>query len=271
MKITFLGTGSSTPTPKQKGKPFRSYACTMIETGEATILFDIGPGTVLKLLELGVDILRKPTHIFISHFHIDHCQDIIALMKARGLHSMYSGENEKLNIYGPRGLKDMLTQLFSGVEKWEYMVHEWNSFELMNLKETMQGVVIETSEFKVNCSPIKHYGGVAYCLEAEGKAVVYSGDMGYDENFAELGKDADLAIVECSYPDKQTLKGLHLCPEDIARLASLGNFRQTALTHMYPACVGREGEMKRVIEENSGTKVIITEDFFTLFPERLIE
>jgi ribonuclease BN (tRNA processing enzyme) len=264
VKITFLGTGSSTPRPKQVNKPFRSYSGTLIETGSATLLFDIGPGTVHKLLELGIDILQKPTHVFLSHYHLDHCMDIIALMKARGLHYEYTGEKNVLRLYGPDGLKEMLQQLFSGVEKWNYMTHEWNSFDLMDLQETMHGTVEENEQFRVSCTEITHYGGVAYRLDAEEKTLVYSGDMGYDENFSKLGMDADLAIVECSYPDRESLKGLHLCPEDIARLAALGNFKQTALTHMYPSCEGREDEMKKYIESHSPTKVTITEDFLTM-------
>lgn len=264
MKIIFLGTGSSMPSPKTSGKPFRSFAATLIETSDETFLFDIGPGTVIKLLELEIDILKNPTSVFISHFHLDHCLDIITLMKSRGLNYKYTGEKNVLNIYGPTGLTEFLKQLFSGVEKWNYMSDELNVQELMNLKETMEGEVIKNQTLKVSCIPVKHYNGVAYRLEAEGKSVIYSGDMGYDENFSLLGKGADLAVVECSYPNKNSLKGLHLCPEEIARLAKLGNFKQTALTHMYPACEGREEEMKKVIEEKSETKVIVTEDFYTM-------
>lgn len=264
MKITFLGTGSSTPSPKQTGKPFRSYAATLIETGNESLLFDIGPGSVQKILSLGIDVLKKPTSVFISHFHLDHCQDIIALMKARALHHSYTGEKNVLNIYGPSGLGEFLKQLFSGVEKWNYMGEQLKAFTLMNLKETMDGIVTENETFKVSCVEVKHYNGVAYRLEAEGKSVIYSGDMGYDENLSILGKNADLAIVECSYPDKMTLKGLHLCPEEIALLATAGKFEQTVLTHMYPACEGREDEIKKVIEDNSKTKVTVTEDFFSI-------
>lgn len=264
VKIIFLGTGSSTPTPKTQGKPFRSYSGTLIETKNAVLLFDIGPGTVHKLLELGVDILLKPTHIFISHFHLDHCLDLVTLMKARGLNFSYKGEKNVLNIYGPKGLSKFIEQTLSGVEKWNYMTHELKAFELMNLVEITEGIIVDNEIFQVTCSHIKHYNGLAYRLDAEGKSVVYSGDMGYDENLAVLGKDADLAIVECSYPDRMSLKGLHLCPEDIAELAKLGGFKKTALTHMYPACEGQEEEMKRTIEERSDTKVIVTEDFFEL-------
>ena len=75
------------------------------------------------------------------------------------------------------------------------MSDELNVQELMDLKETMEGEVMKKQTLTVSCIPIKHYNGVAYRLEAEGKSVIYSGDMGYDENLSKLGKEADLAIV----------------------------------------------------------------------------
>lgn len=264
MKITFLGTGSSTPTPKIEGKPFRSYSGFYLEIGEDLLLFDIGPGAVAKLLQSGIDTGKKPTHVFISHYHLDHCLDLITLMKHRGLANRLTGDKHPVCVFGPENLSSFTSNLFSGVKQWDYMEKELHASGVMELKETMNGVVIETESYKVTCAPIKHYNGVIYRLDTKGGSLVYSGDMGYDENLAILGKDADLAIVECSYPDKASLKGLHLCPEEIGILAKLGNFKQTVLTHMYPACEGREEEMKKTIESISDTKVTIAEDFMTV-------
>lgn len=264
MRITFLGTGSSMSTPKKEGKPFRSYTGFYVETGHDFLLFDIGPGAVTKLLESGIDTLHKPTHVFITHYHLDHCLDLIALAKHRGLFYTGSGKKYPVHVFGPDGLSSVAKHLFSDLPQWDYMDKELGAFEVLQMKETMKGQVAEGTGWRVTCSPVKHYNGVAYKLEMNGKSLVYSGDMGYDENLAVLGKNAEIAVVECSYPDKKSLQGLHLCPEDIGKLATLGNFKHTILTHMYPACEGREDEMKRTIESLANTKVAIAHDFLSI-------
>jgi ribonuclease BN (tRNA processing enzyme) len=90
--------------------------------------------------------------------------------------------------------------------------------------------------------------------------------MEYDETITSLGQGVDLAVLECSYPDRASLqgKGAHLCPEDIGRLAMKGNFKKTFLTHLYPACEGREEEMIQKIEGMSPTKVTIAYDFMSV-------
>ena len=80
MQITFYGTGSCTPLPSSKNIPFRSYTGWYTEIGESSLLFDMGAGVIHKMLLDDKDILKKPTHAFITHFHPDHCSDLIALM-----------------------------------------------------------------------------------------------------------------------------------------------------------------------------------------------
>ena len=264
MKITFLGTGSSTPTAKMENLPQRSYSSFVIESGESSFLFDCGPGTMSKMTQNGMDILKSPTHLFITHFHLDHCLDYIALTKARALDKKYGGKGLKIEVFGPEGLKDFTKDLFEGVKKWDYMSKELNGYEILNLHEVEDSEILDSGSAKVTCSPIDHYDGVVYKVELEGKSIVYSGDMGYDQSFAKIGRDADIAIMECSYPDNSALKGKHLSPDEIIRIANLGNFKQIILTHLYPACEGREDEIIEKIESLTNVKVRIAHDFFTL-------
>jgi len=261
MKLTFFGTGSSTPTPH---KPLRSHAAFSVETENDFLLFDIGPGTITKMLQARIDIIKNPSHLFISHYHLDHCLDYITLAKARVLYRKYNNVKPILEVFGPEGLKELSSDLFEHVKKWDYMANELRVYEILKLKETMQGVVTESNSWKVSCAPIKHYNGVCYRIDAEGKSIVYSGDMGYDKTIASLGQNADVAILECSYPSKKENKGLHLCPEEIGKLAKLGNFKHIVLTHMYPACEGREKEMVHKIKAIADCEVTVAYDFLTL-------
>ncbi len=264
MQITFYGTGSCMPSPKSSNKPFRSYTGWYIEIGSDSLLFDIGGGVIHKMVSDGLDILKKPTHLFISHFHPDHCSDLIALMQGRGVANAWGEKINPLFVGGPAGLKQFSKEIFENVVKWRSFVEELDIYRLLDLKETMEGTVFETSDWKVTCCPIDHFDGVCYRLESNGKSIVYSGDMVYDERIIELGKGADIAIMECSAPDRAALKGKHLCPEDIGKLAKIGKFKKVVLTHMYPACEGREEEMVAKIKESSGCEVVVAEDLLKL-------
>lgn len=266
MKITFLGTGSIIPNPKYNHKKFRSFSSILIEIRNNTLLFDIGPGTLTKMQQIGIDTRIKPSHLFITHYHIDHCQDYIGLVKGRGFDPKTGKplKNFDLNVYGPNGLESWNSDLFKRTKKWSYMSSGLNVLDSLKLKECKKGVIEETKYFKITCLPVKHYDGIAYRIDAEGKSFVYSGDMAYDENLATLGKDADVVAIECSFPDKKSLQGLHLCPEDIAKLANLGNFKQVFLTHLYPQCEGKEKEMIQEIQKSSDVRVQVAYDFLQI-------
>lgn len=260
MTIIFYGTGSCMPLAKSSNKPFRSYTGWYTEIGKDSLLFDIGGGVLHKMLSDGVDVMKKPSHLFISHFHPDHCSDIIALMQGRGVANMWGKKIETLFVGAPYGLKQFAKELFENVFKWASFKEDLNVYKLLNLKETMSGSVVKTKSWEVKCAPIKHFDGVCFRLDAEGKSVVYSGDMVYDENICKLGKNADVAIMECSFPDKSSLQGAHLCPEDIGKLAKIGNFKKVVLTHMYPECEGREEEMIKTIKQIVDVEVVVAYD-----------
>lgn len=266
MKITFLGTGSIIPNPKNNNRHSRSYSAILVEIQNETLLFDIGPGTLIKMQNIGFNTQDHPHHLFITHYHIDHCQDYVGLAMSRCFNTDTGkvGKGNILPVYGPPKLAEMSEQLFGNVERWKFMKYDLKVFDMLQIHEIYEGLVQQTKNWKVTCIPVKHYDGVAFRLDTEGTSFVYSGDMGYDENLVKLGKDADIVAVECSFPKRDMLNGLHLCPEDVAKLAKLGNFKKTILTHIYPQCEGKEKEMISYIEKNSSTQAQIAYDFLQI-------
>jgi len=81
MIIKFLGSGSIIPNPFASKK--HSYSAILLEIGADKLLFDIGPGTLTKMQILGINTQLYPNYLFITHYHIDHCLDYIALVKSR--------------------------------------------------------------------------------------------------------------------------------------------------------------------------------------------
>lgn len=270
MKLTFLGAGGAMPAAKIKGKPHRSYSAILVEMGKDKLLFDIGPGTLTKLQQIGIDTRIYPTYLFITHYHLDHFQDLMSLLNERYLNHFHPNVQPKgaLKIYGPIGLNKLIKNLFEienvdghAVEKLDLIKNN-----IIKTEEINRGTVEKTNHWQVSSIPIKHRGGFAYRLDVEKKSLVYSGDMEYDENIIKFAKNADLIILECNSPNKESSIGFHLFPEDIVKLAKLGNFKNIILTHLSFLCDGKEKQIIKYIESRSPAKVKIAYDFFQVEP-----
>jgi len=77
VKITILGSGTCVPSLK------RSSCSVLVETGGSKLVFDMGTGTMRRLLESGVTI-GEISHIFFSHFHPDHTGELVNFRKGAG-------------------------------------------------------------------------------------------------------------------------------------------------------------------------------------------
>jgi ribonuclease BN (tRNA processing enzyme) len=63
--------------------------------------------------------------------------------------------------------------------------------------------------------------------------IVYTSDTGYTEALASFGRDADLFLMECSFPHSKPVE-THLELKDAMRLAELSGARRVLLAHLYP-------------------------------------
>ncbi len=74
---------------------------------------------------------------------------------------------------------------------------------------------------------------IAYRLEGENGAFVYTGDTEYTESVVDLAKGAHTLFIECSFPDNAPIPG-HLTPGGVARIAHEADVERVVLTHIYP-------------------------------------
>ena len=75
-----------------------SSAYLVWQDGKARVLVDMGAGSLLRFEQSGAD-LNDIEVILMSHFHVDHSNDLPALIKA----SFFSGRHKDLPVYGPTG------------------------------------------------------------------------------------------------------------------------------------------------------------------------
>src|SRR5438309_787861 len=99
LSVLFLGTAGSMPTVQ------RAPASVLIRRGGDRLLVDCGEGTQRQLLRsVGLPDIE---HIFLTHFHADHFLGLPGMMKTFTLR----GRTTPLNVYGPRGLGALMSDL----------------------------------------------------------------------------------------------------------------------------------------------------------------
>jgi len=215
MKLKILGCGTIIQTDS-------SHNCSGYLI-DGIMLFDCGPG-IWRALHKFQQPPSLVDHIFLSHFHTDHCNDLIPILQERYLSNRQ--ERDYLHIYGPQGLREWYKKLISFSGDWAARIP-------VTLTEC--GIdSFRVGRYEVSALPTGHTeNSLCYRLGKKDKYFFYSGDTGENENVVSLAEDCHLALLEASYPQEDRQPG-HLTPSLAARIASRAGVKKLCLTHMYP-------------------------------------
>ena len=243
LKVTMLGTGVGIP---QHG---RSQAAVLVENDQ-TLLLDCGAGTLLRLDEVGAALEALDT-VVLTHLHLDHVSDLLALANAR-----YLADMPGLLIYGPQGTEvyfRIAKSLYPNLEKMAVAVQELLPMDSFSLKGF--DIFVEEARHSVTA--------LAYRLETEEKVIVYSGDTEPCSRVASLAKEADLLIHECSFPEPFDVSN-HTTPKKLGSMIKNQGIKSVVLTHLYPQGAGCEDEMAEQVIELSGAPTIVGWDMMSV-------
>lgn len=223
MKVVILGAG--TAIPETGYSPAGIY----VRVGHEHWVLDAGPGTLQRLHRLGVTFLDID-RLFLTHFHVDHCLDLVSMLFAMRLPD--PARTRPFTVYGPRGLTVLYRQLNTAYQRWL----EPKSYRL-SLKELGEGSR-RCGHATVTTRRMNHSTmALGYRLEAGGKSLAYSGDTDVCKEIVELGQGADVLILECAVTDERKVPG-HLTPSECGRIAAAAGCQHLVLTHFYPVFHG---------------------------------
>ena len=139
-ELTILGCHSATPTEN------KHTSSQILEVNGNLFLIDCGEGTQMQLRKAKVRFTRI-RHIFISHLHGDHFFGLIGLISTFRL----LGRSTPLNIYGPKGIKQIITLQLKMSNSWtDYPL---NFHELSSLKSEL---IYEDDSIYVSTLPLDH-------------------------------------------------------------------------------------------------------------------
>ncbi len=246
MEITVVGSGTVVPRLR------RRQSCVVVRAGGETLAFDLGSGAVRGMVQAGLNPFAVD-RIFFTHFHPDHTVDVVPLLF--GIN--YAADEERsrpLHVTGP----------YPFGRFWSSVMAVWGEWMAGDYPTIV-------SELPYECpSPLDLCGcrlswaqaehrpeSIAYRLDADGRAFVYTGDTEYSEPVVELARSAHTLLIECSFPDNAPVPG-HLTPSGVARIASEASVERVVLTHLYPA-VDNDQLASEVCRYYDG-EVVVAED-----------
>ena len=222
MNVTILGSGTAVPSLE------RNSSGALIQEGGANTLIDFGYGTLKQLLCLGITY-RDIDRIFFTHNHPDHMCDLIPFLF--GARYRLSTREKDLEIVAGLGFKNFFDKIMSAFGSW--LIPTEYKISITEIDEGSQ----EFGSHLVSFKKVKHIEmSRGYRFEnSAGKSVVLSGDTDYCQGMIDLGREADLMILECAMPDEEKIPG-HLVPSLAGKLAQEAECKMLCLTHFYPPC-----------------------------------
>jgi ribonuclease BN (tRNA processing enzyme) len=183
MKITFLGTSHGIAEKNQ----FCSSA--LVSIGDKHYVIDAGAPlmTLLKNQDVAYEDVQG---IFITHTHSDHFMGLVEFTYQINNFPCFEQVNIPVYVPDAQKYKDMFQFLFGKPEfggRLDYQVYT-------------DGVIFDDGTLRITAIPVGHCPNAhAFMLEAEGKRVVFTGDMRADlADYPQVitEKACDLVVIE---------------------------------------------------------------------------
>lgn len=221
-ELIVLGSGTGIPSLQ------RASPGLLVFSDSATILIDSGPGTLRKMLKVGVTY-RDIDMILYTHIHPDHVSDLVPILFACKYAEL--PREKDLLCVGGSGFRSYFEKLKNLYGQWI----EAQSYKLI-IEEISQEALLYRN-LKILSKPMAHISeSVGYRIEfKDRKSIAISGDTDYCQNIIDLAFEVDLLVLECSFPDAKKVEG-HLTPSLAGRIGSESHCRKLLLYHLYPIC-----------------------------------
>lgn len=239
MKLTIIGCSGSMSGPQSAASGYLLQAMGPVAPGASekrqwSILFDMGPGVMGKL----IDVLdpKLLDGIVISHCHADHMVDLIGMFVYRRWWP--GGPIGPVTLLGPSNIKERLRGVGGDAPSEQYM----DEFTFCTHNPDRP---LTIGPFTINSYLVKHP------VEAYGLRVVgprnlddkdktqsvfsFSGDTDMCEGIVQAAQNSDLFLCEAAFQTgRDIVRGVHLDGDRAGKVAQLADTKQLVLTHLQP-------------------------------------
>lgn len=180
MKLCFFGTGHGVPEAHKK------CASTLLQVGDNYYLVDAGCDIAYELAQKRIPF-EKVKAIFITHPHSDHTNGLIPFLTLTLWY--YTASNPAIYLPSQKMLNSYEDHILPGLRITLRPEQKLTAYE--------SGVIYDDGVIKVTAFPTQHCpDSHAFLVEAEGKRVLFSGDLWNPKVDFPAVDDLDAAIVE---------------------------------------------------------------------------
>tara|TARA_Y100000741_G_scaffold360711_1_gene343400 strand:+ start:456 stop:1223 length:768 start_codon:yes stop_codon:yes gene_type:complete len=222
MELIVLGCHSATPRENHH------TTSQVLKIKKHYFLIDCGEGTQIQLRKAKINF-SKINHIFISHLHGDHFYGLIGLISSFRL----LNRKNTLNIYGPKGLKELITSQLKAS-------NSWTNYPLIfkELSYLKSHILYKDNIVSVKTIPLNHRiytnGFLFTTIGKENKKYAFCSDTKYDEKIIDLIKFADLLYHDSTFLDVDkdlAKKTKHSTSIEAATIAQKAEVKKLILGH----------------------------------------
>jgi len=186
--------------------------------------------------------------VLLTHHHLDHVSDLMALLKARWL----AGE-EHLEVVGPQGTKALVDGLLD--------VHDYLDGRVDLSVREVGAHEFAVAGFEVDAHSTEHSKP---CLAYRfGDRFAFSGDGEATEGLAAFADETAVFAHDCSFPDSVDVDN-HPTPQALGRALAGNEYGRVYLTHLYPHTEDAHEEMLASVAESYDGDVRFAEDMLSV-------
>jgi ribonuclease BN (tRNA processing enzyme) len=255
-RLVVLGSCGAWP---EAGRACSGY---VLEHDGFRVVLDLGYATLPPLLTLvGSSAADGVDAVIVTHRHADHALDLHGLFRARWYGHRGAAP---LPLYTPGDVLDQLVALEDGDAATIAKVFDWHP---------LPAPAYRVGPFQLESWELPHYvpnAGVR--LSAAGLTVAYTGDTGPAPALAELGRDADLFIVDATDRDQQASAPqappgpqLNMTARDAGAAATAAGARRLLLSHFWPGN-NRQASAAQAAETFDGEVLLAEENLVIALP-----
>lgn len=251
-RIVFLGTAGNLGVVSKQS---RSSGGFVIQLDDTQLHIDPGPGALTNAALSGINV-RGHSAILVTHAHLNHCNDLNALINAMTLNGLDS-----------HGVLIAPESVVKGNDQLKPVLHEHFAHHLEKIIIAQPNKKIAIENIEINPLAAKHADSHAlgYKLFTPEFVLVYSGDTSYASDLGDLYAGADILIVNCQHPGKSKEPGL--CSADVVKILKKAQPKLCILTHFTQKMLDAKPLYEaREIQKQTGITVIAAEDGMTLDP-----
>lgn len=217
VKIIFLGTaGDSSVTARQ----LRASGGIILQTGEMQLHLDPGPGALVRAKEFGVNP-RTTTAILVSHNHLNHANDLNAVIDAM-----------TLGGFDKKGVLIANPLVVNGNEKYTPALSTFHRscLERIIVLRPEQKAAIEDIEIHAVAAVHSEPETIGFKIVLPRFSIGYTSDTAFTKEIANTFEQSDILILNVTFPG-DTKTDDHLNREGVIKILEKVKPKLAIITH----------------------------------------